>query len=348
MNALLSVLCGVALFASTVSAQALGVLDHFDAAPVDTDTWWVEGHAAGLSLGASKLSMQMPADRWAGLLSHDAIGGDFDVVLDFEQFAVTGSGRESSELMLSLLQATGTPQKMAVVDLGITGNSSGLRFEWDAEIAGASIGWGQVATTATAGELRVRRVAGTSGKQLELMVRPRGQKSWTTIQTLADVLGDEVYVQFWAYSDGNGTVSCAVESVAYGGSLVASPRPYGLGCGGFGLRHFGRASVGNQDFGTVVMDGPANAPTLVLLGFAKVDFDLAGIGAPGCRLYTTTDLLLLGAVLDGEGFGWNPFAVPPDARLLGIGMNFQSIAVLPGANALGLLLSNGVRAVVVR
>jgi hypothetical protein len=46
--------------------------------------------------------------------------------------------------------------------------------------------------------------------------------------------------------------------------------------------------------------------------------------------------------------GGNPFAVPPDARLLGIGMNFPSIAVLPGANALGLLLSHGVRAVVVR
>jgi hypothetical protein len=72
------------------------------------------------------------------------------------------------------------------------------------------------------------------------------------------------------------------------------------------------------------------------------------LGVSGSRLYATTDLFLLGAVFDGEGYGGNPFAVPPDARLLGIGMNFPSIAVLPGANALGLLLSHGVRAVVVR
>ena len=348
MKALLLSICGAAMLASAVPAQSLKVLDHFDGKSIDTDTWWLESYTAGLSMGASKLTMRMPKDRWAGLLSNDSIRGDFDVVLDFEQFVVTGSGRDSSELFLSLIQVTGSVQKMAVVDLGITGNASGLRFEWDAEVAGTPVGSGRIVTTATAGELRIRRVQAPNGKQLELLVRPRGQKSWTMFKTLGDLLGDEVIVQFWAYSDGNGTVSCAVDSVRYSGSLMASPRPYGQGCSEFGKRHWGRASLGNQDFAVLSFDGPANAATLLLLGFTKLDIDLGPAGAPGCHLYASPDLIVPGAALDGEGFGVDLFPVPQDPGLLGLPLHFQSIAIAPGANPLQLLLSNGVLAPVVR
>ncbi|MBL8751738.1 MAG: VCBS repeat-containing protein [Planctomycetes bacterium] len=82
---------------------------------------------------------------------------------------------------------------------------------------------------------------------------------------------------------------------------------------------------------------PNGLSVLTFGGFANVD--LAPLGAPGNRLYTTVDG---SAVLptNATGLGHQALAIPANPALLGATVSLQAAAWDPAANALGLVASN--------
>ncbi len=72
---------------------------------------------------------------------------------------------------------------------------------------------------------------------------------------------------------------------------------------------------------------------------------VSAAGAPGCYVHTSTDLTSL-VVLDPNGAATFPFAIPNNPALTGFTWHNQVAALAPGANPLGILLSNGGTAIV--
>lgn len=74
----------------------------------------------------------------------------------------------------------------------------------------------------------------------------------------------------------------------------------------------------------------AGLPTPVDLGF---------IGASGCSMWTSAELIL-SLALDAAGTGATTFAVPSSPSLTGAAIFNQGGVLAPGTNALGLIFSN--------
>ena len=99
--------------------------------------------------------------------------------------------------------------------------------------------------------------------------------------------------------------------------------------------------------GTTINLTTANVPAAGLLGiqflsFTKLDpgFDLGGLGMPGCALYQSMDVALTFPLAGGAGS--QPFPIPNNLAFIGLVVAAQSGALVPPANPLGLLSSNGV------
>ena len=95
-------------------------------------------------------------------------------------------------------------------------------------------------------------------------------------------------------------------------------------------------------------DIPAGALwSAVLLGDRPLTppFDFAAIGAPECSLYLDP-ARAVGSVFAGAPTTVWPVSIPAHPFALGLALVAQSAAVVPGANALGVVTSNGVRLVV--
>lgn len=86
--------------------------------------------------------------------------------------------------------------------------------------------------------------------------------------------------------------------------------------------------------------GRPNGLTLLMFG-SSLDVDLASLGAPGNRCYTS----LAGGlafVANALGIAQYQATMPVTPSLLGVTLSLQAIAVDPAANALGLVTSNAV------
>ncbi|MCA8953203.1 MAG: hypothetical protein KDE27_27070 [Planctomycetes bacterium] len=79
-----------------------------------------------------------------------------------------------------------------------------------------------------------------------------------------------------------------------------------------------------------------------ILSFTQVNpgLDLAGLGMPGCRQYLALDASVV-LVPAGGTASW-PTTLPASATFAGVRIYAQSAMLVPGANALGALSSNGV------
>jgi hypothetical protein len=73
--------------------------------------------------------------------------------------------------------------------------------------------------------------------------------------------------------------------------------------------------------------------------------ELSFVGAPGCFMQTSTDILDL-VVFDGAGQGSSSLAIPSNPLLVGFTFHNQAAVLSPGVNALGVLLGNAGTAVV--
>lgn len=125
--------------------------------------------------------------------------------------------------------------------------------------------------------------------------------------------------------------------------------PYGSGCAGTaGVPQIG--SAGNPVFGQTfsVTLGSARANTAAILAIGGSDatwggvalpWSLAGLGAPGCSLLASPDLTLALSTNALGGTVWS-LVVPVIPELFGITLFTQWAVIDPGANALGLVLSN--------
>ena len=69
--------------------------------------------------------------------------------------------------------------------------------------------------------------------------------------------------------------------------------------------------------------------------------DMTAIGAPGCSQYVGADTAAL--VLINGGVASRPLTLPADTMFLGLEVFSQSGAVTPSANALGMVVTNGLR-----
>ncbi len=77
-----------------------------------------------------------------------------------------------------------------------------------------------------------------------------------------------------------------------------------------------------------------------LWGSIPLPLDLTGLGAPGCLLLASPDLVL-GLQTDAAGDATAVFVIPPLPSLLGQSFHDQALIVDPGANALGIATTRG-------
>ncbi len=97
---------------------------------------------------------------------------------------------------------------------------------------------------------------------------------------------------------------------------------------------------GNQRFDLV--NGVPNGAALMIGGFSLPSLDIAFLGAPGCVLHPSLDVVEA-VGLDASGGFQRVVPIPPAPALLGLRVWFQFALFDPPANALGIVTSSYVR-----
>jgi hypothetical protein len=132
-------------------------------------------------------------------------------------------------------------------------------------------------------------------------------------------------------------------------------QPFGFGCSGSaGVPALvGGAPALLGATATASVDHlPATAPFALLAvglsrtqsAFGNLPLLLTSFGMPGCRLYTSAEVLtVLPAVGGAAAWSWS---VPPLPALVGAAVHLQGVAWDPAANAMGLTTSNAATLVV--
>jgi hypothetical protein len=340
-------LAGVAsLCGALLPAQV--VLDHFPGTSIDTGTWTRIGSRANLSVGNSRLRFIGPPNgKHFGIVSLDAFQGDFDFILEFENFLTTATNG-NTEIKLTVVEAEGPISQMGELQVKLSGRSQGFSFDCNAEKNNVSYGKASTPTTASAAELRLIRTQ----QLVSAAFRPRGVKSWITLKSWPNFLGRLVYVEIDGETAQDGSSSVECDKISYTGLRVASPVNYGSSCHGLEARSWSIPYYGNQHFGIHVNGTSAlsGAPTLLLLGigpFKKLNLALAPWGAPGCTLNLVFDLAQVGPILDQEGAGVSYVPIPNYAGLVGLPFYGQFVGSAP-LNAMNLIWSNGVDVAIVK
>jgi hypothetical protein len=135
----------------------------------------------------------------------------------------------------------------------------------------------------------------------------------------------------------------------------ATSRTYAEGCtGSAGVPDLQPASNSVPRIGATFGLGLSSLPTspgvaFLILGFSKktwnstpLPLDLTSLGAPGCRLAASLQMMLPGASVNGTATYSLP--IPNDPTLVGAIAYLQGLSLDASANALGLTLSNAVEA----
>ena len=136
-----------------------------------------------------------------------------------------------------------------------------------------------------------------------------------------------------------------------GSPVPARALTYGSGCGSPPLTLF---SLNSPKLGSTAACAIGSAPTLVgavALGFDNstangqpLPLELVSLGMPGCFQLTSAELFALPVtVLPATGNLQFQLAIPNDALWLGLNLYLQSYYVAPGANPLGVVVSNGIQ-----
>ena len=118
---------------------------------------------------------------------------------------------------------------------------------------------------------------------------------------------------------------------------------YGTGCGqpALGLRRVSRPVIGTVASMETFAIPAGSTAGLVLFGFTPIDpgIDLTTIGMPGCSLLVVVDASI--PFTPAGATSRHALPLPNTPALVGVHLHLQSAAVVPGANRLGVLASNG-------
>jgi len=116
----------------------------------------------------------------------------------------------------------------------------------------------------------------------------------------------------------------------------------------FAIQPLAHAASARPITGTTIQLQTNNVPvgsplgaTLFGLGEITNGFDLTPLGMPGCFQYLTIDSSSI--FLPTGSTASQPFNIPNNAGLTGVAVKTQSAAFAAGANALGVITSNGLR-----
>lgn len=129
----------------------------------------------------------------------------------------------------------------------------------------------------------------------------------------------------------------------------SSTTPYGTGCGAPALTASAGAPPIVGSTGSIVLSDVPTALSFVAAGTSDQIFNgyalpvsLASIGMQGCDLLQSADLGSF-AAMPGSGTTatWS-LAIPQSPLLVGVSIYLQGYAVAPGANPLGVIVSNGI------
>jgi hypothetical protein len=111
----------------------------------------------------------------------------------------------------------------------------------------------------------------------------------------------------------------------------------------------GSTSKTGETFDVVLSSLPVNNPAFLILGLSNTHWlsmgvrdlpmSLAPFGAPGCHLLVSGDFFT--GVVNTTGTATQGFPIPLDLSLLGLHIYFQGYVEDPGANVLGVAVSNG-------
>ena len=132
----------------------------------------------------------------------------------------------------------------------------------------------------------------------------------------------------------------------------------GIGCNGL-LANYGTACAGTQgtpvisanslptipnpNFRYRLVNGPANSPVALSIGFSASFINLAVFGAPGCTLYNTGDITILPTSTNGTGEAFFPTPIPDNPALDGGTFHATWLIFDPGANAANIITSGGMQ-----
>ncbi|MGE0142592.1 MAG: hypothetical protein AB7I19_06350 [Planctomycetota bacterium] len=139
-------------------------------------------------------------------------------------------------------------------------------------------------------------------------------------------------------------VGWAAGAPGAGSALDLSANPQDTGAVGAPMTH-GALNNSRPILGqlfNVVFDGiPAGVTDVAwLLGFTQTNLPLGSFGAPGCSLLHSNDLAWVGTTAT-TGPVAGSLGLGNDPVLLGLSIQSQGLALVPGINALGLVVSNG-------
>lgn len=133
--------------------------------------------------------------------------------------------------------------------------------------------------------------------------------------------------------------------------LTATAATFGAGCGTPPMQLLPDV-LGRPLLGQVASASVSNAPTLAAamsIGWSNVSYGpfalpvtLAGIGMPGCDLWTSADLTSLGLTPQSPTTLRFAMPLPNVTSLLGASVYLQSYAFAPGVNPLEIVVSNAV------
>ena len=334
-----------ALFAALPLA-AQSTYDDFSSTSLDQNKWVSFGTTKQLSQsgGALKINGQGVKDE-VGVFAIDGLRGNFELIVEFKNFVSHSSNGAVFTLVVQDAIADDTKGGEASVEIGQT--SQGLEFWAEAQHKDQLVATAGRATTVTAGKFRLRRFS--SPARLEVSVQ-EPNKAWQVLGTWQNKSGGDLFVtdtvRFSMISEegAKAGASVDVDRVAYVGTLVKGSPSYGKRC----LDLVGAALtfpvLGAKDFTIAAAGGAsfAKAPFLMTIGSQSSAIDLTAAGAPGCSLYTPPILIVVGGVLDEDGFGGISFGLPTDSKLRGLVFFAQMIGVTK-RNALGLAWSDGIR-----
>ncbi|MBK8096006.1 MAG: hypothetical protein IPK26_02810 [Planctomycetes bacterium] len=136
----------------------------------------------------------------------------------------------------------------------------------------------------------------------------------------------------------------------YGTTGLAAIAAFGQACGQPPLQAMpapGSRPILGQTLQIDLTGVPANAPFMAygvsdrFVGAVPLPLSLANIGAPGCDVLQSSELLAMPCQPTGPGTARHVLALPGNPALIGVRLFAQPWGLAPGANAAGILTGNG-------